>query len=53
MQNTMERKQQAELKKKSRVRFERLMCHIGYGVCVLIVWGAVLCGGRLLLDIIL
>ena len=39
-------------RKKNRIRFERLMAHLGYGICVLIVWGAVLCGGKLLLDII-
>ena len=40
-------------RKKNRIRFERLMAHLGYGICVLIVWGAVLCGGRLLKEIVL
>lgn len=46
MQNTRQRK------KRSRVSFESLMAHLGYGVCVLIVWGAVLCGAKLLTNII-
>lgn len=40
-------------KRRNRIRFERLMAHLGYGICVLTIWGAILCGGRILLDIIL
>lgn len=43
-------RRRVDKKKKNRIRFERLMAHLGYSVSVLIIWGFCLWIGKVLLT---